>query len=599
MIQPLNNAEERRVETLISSKKAELRHQAKKIRYVKIEKDAAQYPEHERAQIRARLWQAYENSELEGDFPVVAVVNGVETELTVQDLLDSTELYHHKRALNLTDHNYNNREPVCVINTLSDPPNIYSYHEGVCYKLIKSNAYGIPADELRKLESMTDSEYELHRNELSKKLGIRRSHLDNIRAHFKKKNSIIKEPELLLSDWEVNPWPEKVNLDVLLNQIFAILCKFVIADVSLLHVASVWAVLTWFVEDASVLPRLIITAPEKGCGKTIFLSTVGKICRRPLQSSSISSASFFRVIEEFAPTLLIDEADTIAKDDEQLRALLNAGHTRDSAQILRVEESDGKRVVKIFNAFAPVALAGIKLEKKLAGTVLSRGIRATLRKKKRGEKTDNLRHSDKMQFKEIREKACRSALDNGYLFGKACPDMEGLENRDADNWEPLVAIAEMASPEWRSRIMKAALALSDDQSSDSREMQLLRAIKKVFDSTQKAEISTNDLISELCRDETAPWASFYRGAPINSRQIADRLSSYNIAPVQLGKKDGLGKNLRGYRLAQFTDAFERYLSELNEKAGDDKASDDNAPDNQPEDGPSDDIFGPDPDDAWI
>ncbi len=585
MIRPLTNAEARRVDTLISLKKAELRPKAKKIRGVKIEKDVAKHPEHEQAKVKARLWHAYENDELEGDFTIVALVDGVEREVTVQDLLDSPESYHQKRALDLTDHDYNDREPVCVINTLSDPPNIYSYHEGVCYKLIKSNVYGIPLAELRQLVSLNDDEYEFRRSELSEKLGVRKRSLDNIRAHLKKKSSISKETESLMPNWDTEPCTEEVNPADLLDEIFTIYSRLVSADVPLLQVAAVWTVLTWFVDHASVLPRLIISAPEKNCGKTTFLTAVGKICRRPLQASSVTSAAFFRVIEEYSPTLLLDEADTISKTDETLRALLNAGHSRDSAQILRVEECDGQRIVKAFNSFAPVALAGIRLEKKLAGTVLSRGIRATLRKKRRGEKIDSIRHSDTNEFQKLREKACRFAMDYGYSFRTARPDIGGLENRDADNWEPMLALAEMAGPEWRERIMNAALALSDDKAGDSREIQLLRDIKKIFESKKISEISTEDLKKELAQDDTAPWANFYRGSPITPRQIADRLSSYNIAPVQLGKKNGAEKNLRGYRLAQFADVFERYLSE--------------APDPQSEDEPSDDFPKDDLDDVPI
>ncbi len=56
--------------------------------------------------------------------------------------------------------------------------------------------------------------------------------------------------------------------------------------------------------------------------------------RRPLPASTISVSAIFRIAEKYAPTLLVDEADTFLKQNEELRGILNSGHTRDLAFVV-------------------------------------------------------------------------------------------------------------------------------------------------------------------------------------------------------------------------------------------------------------------------
>jgi putative DNA primase/helicase len=67
------------------------------------------------------------------------------------------------------------------------------------------------------------------------------------------------------------------------------------------------------------LPRLFIKAPEKGCGKTTLLDVIGRLVSRPLIASNISAAALFRTIEACNPTILLDEADSFLRHNEDLR----------------------------------------------------------------------------------------------------------------------------------------------------------------------------------------------------------------------------------------------------------------------------------------
>lgn len=80
------------------------------------------------------------------------------------------------------------------------------------------------------------------------------------------------------------------------------------------YAATLWIAMTWIIEMIDVAPLVIITAPEKRCGKSQLLSLMGKLVFRPLTASNITPAALFRTIDAWKPTLLIDETDAFMKE---------------------------------------------------------------------------------------------------------------------------------------------------------------------------------------------------------------------------------------------------------------------------------------------
>jgi hypothetical protein len=175
---------------------------------------------------------------------------------------------------------------------------------------------------------------------------------------------------------DVEPWPEPVDGARLLDAIFTLAGKHVIADPATLHVAALWIVMTWLMDVVGVAPIANITAPEKGCGKTALLSFIGKLAYRPLQVSNIAPAALFRSIEAWSPTLLIDEVDSFLRDNEEARGILDAGFTQDSAFVVRCVGDD--HTPTKFSVWGAKALCGIG---KLADTLADRSIPLRMRRK--------------------------------------------------------------------------------------------------------------------------------------------------------------------------------------------------------------------------
>ena len=78
----------------------------------------------------------------------------------------------------------------------------------------------------------------------------------------------------------------------------------------------------------TVSPVLSLVSPEKRCGKTTTLYVLGALVPRPPPASNMTTAALFRAIDRYRPTLLIDEADTFLEQNEELRGVLNSGHSR-------------------------------------------------------------------------------------------------------------------------------------------------------------------------------------------------------------------------------------------------------------------------------
>ena len=120
---------------------------------------------------------------------------------------------------------------------------------------------------------------------------------------------------------------------------------------------ALWAVHTYLLDCFGISPRLAITSPEKGCGKTTALDVVSRLVLRPLPTANASAAAIFRVVELHRPTLLIDEADTFLPENEELRGILNSGHRQGGSVIRTVGEEFEPRSFSTYSACA-IALIG-------------------------------------------------------------------------------------------------------------------------------------------------------------------------------------------------------------------------------------------------
>ncbi len=349
---------------------------------------------------------------------------------------------------------------------------------------------------------------------------------------------------------------------LLLADVDAFLGRFIVFPRAAQRIATVlWIAHTHAIQVFESSPRLAFLSPEKRSGKTRAEEVSELLVARPMRSASTSAAALFRAVSLRQPTLLFDEVDAIfaeAGDHEELRGLLNAGHRR-GATVLRCVEIRRVQTVQEFPVFAAVALAGIG---NLPDTILDRSIVITMRRRAAGERVEPFRVKRvKPKAEALRRRLAawiqrrRPALEDA---DPVTPD--ALNDRAADCWEPLLAIADAAGGDWPSRARAAALELAEAaaEQDPSWGVRLLGDIRRVFDAQPPGvdRLRSSDLAAGLTALEEAPWADL-RGRPIDAGGLAYRLRAYGIHSKNLRLESGV---VKGYSRADFEDAWSRYIA---------------------------------------
>ena len=205
--------------------------------------------------------------------------------------------------------------------------------------------------------------------------------------------------------------------------------------------------------------------------------------------------------------------------------------------------------------WCPKVIAGIG---NLSETTESRCIEIRLDKKTRDEKVEKLafRNLD-LLAKPICEKAARWSEDSMEELSVSFPQTpEELEDRPGDNWEPLIAVADIAGGEWPKKARKAALQLSVSNEDDEiPSVQLLADIQDLFQKREIDRISSSELAEHLAGMEERPWPEFKKGQKITTRQIARLLKRFGIKPKTIRTSGGTPK---GYSADDLKDVFSRY-----------------------------------------
>ena len=303
-----------------------------------------------------------------------------------------------------------------------------------------------------------------------------------------------------------------------------------------------------------VSPRLGVTSPVKGCGKTTLLDVLGRLVPRPLPTANVTPAALFRVVEGYRPTLLVDEADSFLHDNDELRGVLNSGH-RKGGTVLRTVGDDHEP--RAFNTFCPTVIALIG---HLPDTLHDRAVTIDLKRALRTEQVEPFRPDRADHLDVLARKAARWAQDNAKTIAEGDPKMpDGIINREADNWRPLLAIADAACGDWPERARKAAEAAHIAAAADdaSRLELLLGDIQTI--SKDKLAMPSADLVKELVAIEGRPWADGLgknRDKPLTTNRLASMLRPLKITSENIRVGDKVPK---GYVFEHFEESFARYL----------------------------------------
>jgi Protein of unknown function (DUF3631) len=356
------------------------------------------------------------------------------------------------------------------------------------------------------------------------------------------------------------PWPNPVNGAALLTTLAKTITDYVVVSPGAADALALLVVNAHAHEAADISPIGVLSSPTIRCGKTRLTSLLGGLVPRALVTTAVTGAVVFRAIEAWRPTLLVDEGDTVfgRNGSEELRGILNAGHTRTTAFVPRCVGDN--HTPTLFKTWCPkfIALIG-----KLPASLQDRGVVIPMQRKGRAQQVRRLRLSSvERDLAPLCSEARRWADDHLEELRAAEPATpEELDDRAQDNWRPLLAIADAAGGEWPVRAREAALLLSgaatrvDDEGPS---VQILADIRQVFADEKTDQLASATIIERLTALEDRPWTEWRNGKPLTPRGVAELLRPFGIrsGTVRVG-----GGTPKGYKLEDFCETFAAYFGD--------------------------------------
>jgi hypothetical protein len=417
--------------------------------------------------------------------------------------------------------------------------------------------------EIKRLADLAPIQYERQRKKAADDLGMRVAILDKLVKAERGYGEDDERQGHALELVEPEPWPHVVNGRALVLDLATAVRRYLVMAAEDALVVALWILHSYLFDVFMCTPRLCIASPEKGCGKTTLLDVIACLVNRPLPTANITGPAIFRTVEKYQPTILFDEADNMfgrqGKAGDSARdilAILNSGH-RHGGQVTRCVGDDFEPCA--FRTHTPAVFALIG---NLPGTLADRSIHIRLRRKLAGDRVEQFRIDRTEDLLRLARQTRRWCEDNRSILVESDPEIpEVLFNRVADNWRPLLAIAEAVGCSFEART--AAARAAAQATDEARGVMLLADIRLAFDElkTDKEKYGSKRLVSYLNELEARPWADYRRGKGITEHWLVKRLEPFEIKPepeaLYFSHDDG--KRARGYLRSSFDDAFARYL----------------------------------------
>lgn len=329
-------------------------------------------------------------------------------------------------------------------------------------------------------------------------------------------------------------------------------------------VVALWAIHTHVFSKFMVTPRLTLRSPAPGCGKTQLIDVLMYLAARAHKSDAITASALYRLIDSRHPTVLIDEADNLdIQRDHRLHAVFNSGY-RYGGQVSITERRTGQYRLTEFSTFAPVLMALPDASGGLPRTLDSRCITLMMK-----------RSSGRRELKRMNPRQPDAALFAAYeqilLWRKDVvldldPTMpEGISNRLADNWRPLLSIADNLG--WGTQAREALVEFAQAYEDADVGVRLLEDIRKVFGTADR--MSSQTLLESMFALDDSNWDEF-RGTrgdqsphKLKAGEMALLLRNFDIRSRTLWplKRTSTSRSYKGYLRQHFEEAWEKYCSD--------------------------------------
>ncbi len=375
--------------------------------------------------------------------------------------------------------------------------------------------------EIDRLARMSELDCERLLHDTAKRMGLRSSKVLKSLVNKRRSKIASKTPNQ-------EPWDQPVNgVDLLIALVAILKAHAVLSDHAAITIA-LWVLAAHIIEATDIFPFLAINSPVKRCGKTTLLGILRELVPKPLSASNVTAASIYTAVEANCPTLIIDDFDTLIGSKPELRNILNAGHNRRFAWVMRV-------VAKLERRYSVYSPKVIGLIGRLPDTIQDRSVVISMRRKLVTETVERFRQDKIEKFVELSRKCARWAKDNLEAIKASDPEaVAGINDRANDNWRILFAVADVCGADWGTKAREAALAIEPSPAQQAtlelreqpEHVRLLADCKKVYDETGAEELSAKNIIQGLCNLPESEWAEWKYRKPISERAFAELLGHH-------------------------------------------------------------------------
>ncbi len=369
------------------------------------------------------------------------------------------------------------------------------------------------------------------------------------------------------------PFHRPVRLWNLLQEITALITRHVVLEAEPTFCLALWVVHTYLFRQRDAVAYVAIESPEKRCGKTTLVSVLAELAHRPLVCSNITVGALFHAIDQYAPTLLLDEADTFLAGNGVMRGILNCGNTWRTAFVLRTTrggkiEADQvglkndlvdalslarNRQLKLvqYSCWCPKVIAMIG---RCPETLADRSIRITMQRKLPEERCESL---ENLSGLNIRAKCLRYAMDNSVAVKEhARVRLGGINDRAADTFEPLAVLAHLAGSGWPQRLAESLEMLYEDHHEPAAVPSLLLDVFEILSEFEEGKLFTRDLVASLNAQFRQDGSAVERAGELRNTDLLLYLADYGIFPetVRIGTEVN-----KGIKFEELLDVLNRYV----------------------------------------
>jgi len=164
-------------------------------------------------------------------------------------------------------------------------------------------------------------------------------------------------------------------------------------------------------------------------------------------------------------------------------------------------------------------------------------------------------------FSDHRRKAARWAADHTVAIKSAKPKIpKWLHDRQKDNWQPLLQIAEVLDADKYPRMTRKVIQWVEKRTVHDVDEEVAILLRDVWDwfkaHASEDVVRSTELCEYLAQREDRPWQEYRRtGKPITPSALARLLKPHGLSTKKLwlarSKKYG-NRTIQGYHRTQFT-----------------------------------------------